>query len=295
MARRERRGHTAGPRRRPAARGCAEGHPGVDRRRLRRRGPTTPVPLTEDATLRPNPGFAPAVHAAEVERLPRRVERGAPCGHGQRPCARRPCSAPGPSASRPRLLLGRPPLRVPGAPAHPCRWSTSTTWSPRSCFAVGNDLPGTYNVAADGWLGTDDARALLPRSLLPPRLPAELLERGPGAPSWARRPRGHSPDRRALPRPPRGSSPTTASAPPAGARNHTNEEAIIEGLDSLPSARYGQAVLLRRRPEPPRAGVVTGPSGGAGVFGGVVAERGGDYAPAGVRFARRQSFHSSVK
>src|SRR6478672_4912763 len=30
---------------------------------------TNPLPLTEDAPLRPNPGFSPAVHAAEVERL----------------------------------------------------------------------------------------------------------------------------------------------------------------------------------------------------------------------------------
>ena len=31
--------------------------------------PTNPLPLTEDAPLRPNPGFNAAVHAAEVERL----------------------------------------------------------------------------------------------------------------------------------------------------------------------------------------------------------------------------------
>ena len=30
---------------------------------------TNPLPLTEDAPLRPNPGFTSAVHAAEVERL----------------------------------------------------------------------------------------------------------------------------------------------------------------------------------------------------------------------------------
>jgi len=108
-------------------------------------------------------------------------------------------------------------------------------------LAVGNDLPGTYNVAADGWLGTDDARALLPRSLSPP-VPAELLERAL-ARLWASG---------------LGDIPPTVvpylvhpwvvandRLRAAGWRpHHTNEEAIIEGLDSLPSPRYGRALLL---------------------------------------------------
>src|SRR5262249_8226179 len=42
--------------------------------------PNNPVPPTEDTALRPNPGFAPAVHPAEAERLTR--------GGPQRPPAR---------------------------------------------------------------------------------------------------------------------------------------------------------------------------------------------------------------
>jgi nucleoside-diphosphate-sugar epimerase len=112
-------------------------------------------------------------------------------------------------------------------------------------LAVGNDLPGTYNVAADGWLGTDDARALLPRSLLPP-LPAELLDRAlarlwvsglgdipPTVVPYLVHPWVVANDRLRA----------------AGWRpNHTNEEAIIEGLDSLPrsshAVRYIAAAAL---------------------------------------------------
>ena len=98
-------------------------------------------------------------------------------------------------------------------------------------LAVEKDLPGTYNVAADGWLSAEDARALLPRSLLP-ALPAELLERvlarlwatglgdvPPNVVPYLVHPWVVANDRLRA----------------AGWRpQHTNEEAIIEGLDSLP-------------------------------------------------------------
>ena len=152
-----------------------------------------------------------------------------------------------------RLLLGRPPLRVRGA-SPPVQVVHVDDLVAALLLAVGNDLPGTYNVAADGWLGTDDARALLPRSLLPP-LPAELLERAL-ARLWASG---------------LGDIPPTVvpylvhpwvvandRLRAAGWRpNHTNEEAIIEGLDSLPSARYGRALLLATAGAA-AAGVVTG-------------------------------------
>jgi nucleoside-diphosphate-sugar epimerase len=158
-----------------------------------------------------------------------------------------------------RLLLGRPPLRVRGA-SPPVQAVHLDDLVAALLLAVGNDLPGTYNVAADGWLGTDDARALLPRSLLPP-LPAELLDRAlarlwvsglgdipPTVVPYLVHPWVVANDRLRA----------------AGWRpNHTNEEAIIEGLDSLPrsshavryiataalAASFGTAagVLIRRR------------------------------------------------
>ena len=47
-------------------------------------------------------------------------------------------------------------------------------------LAATTDLPGVYNVAADGWLEADEARSILPRPAAP-ALPAEVLER------WLRR------------------------------------------------------------------------------------------------------------
>ena len=201
--------------------------------------PNNPVPLTEDATLRPNPGFAPAVHAAEVERL---------LGdwHEEHPAVTvttlRSAPVLGAGAERlpSRLLLGRPPLRVRGA-GPPVQVVHVDDLVGALLLAVGDDLPGTYNVAADGWLSADDARALLPRSLLP-ALPAELLERvlarlwasglgdvPPNVMPYLVQPWVVANDRLRA----------------AGWRpHHTNEEAIIEGLDSLPSPGYGRALLI---------------------------------------------------
>jgi UDP-glucose 4-epimerase len=170
--------------------------------------PNNPVPLTEDATLRPNPGFAPAVHAAEVERLLGDWHEEHPAG---------------------------PPVQV----VHVDDLVGALL------LAVRDDLPGTYNVAADGWLSADDARALLPRSLLP-ALPAQLLERllarlwasglgdvPPNVVPYLVHPWVVANDRLRA----------------AGWRpHHTNEEAIIEGLDSLPppshAVRYAAGAAL---------------------------------------------------
>ena len=43
-------------------------------------------------------------------------------------------------------------------------------------LAATRDLPGVYNVAADGWLDASDVREMIPRSAVP-ALPAEVLER----------------------------------------------------------------------------------------------------------------------
>jgi UDP-glucose 4-epimerase len=201
--------------------------------------PNNAVPMTEDATLRPNPGFAPAVHAAEVERLlgEWREEHPAATVTTLRSA---PVLGAGAERLPSRLLLGRPPLRVRGA-GPPVQVVHVDDLVSALMLAVAEDLPGTYNVAADGWLGADDARALLPRSFVP-ALPAELLERIL-ARSWAS-----------------GLGDVPPSVVPylvhpwvvandrlraAGWRpEHTNEEAILEGLDSLPTPRYGRALLI---------------------------------------------------
>jgi nucleoside-diphosphate-sugar epimerase len=191
--------------------------------------PNNPVPLTEDATLRPNPGFAPAVHAAEAERLLAEWSEEHPA---VTVTTLRSAPVLGAGAERlpSRLLLGRPPLRVRGA-SPPVQAVHVDDLVSALLLTVAEDLPGTYNAAADSWLNADDARALLPRSLLP-ALPAELLER----------------ILRRLWSTGLGDIPPTVvpylvhpwvvandSLKAAGWRpHHTNEEAIVEGLDSLP-------------------------------------------------------------
>ncbi|HYV58713.1 MAG TPA: NAD-dependent epimerase/dehydratase family protein [Acidimicrobiia bacterium] len=195
--------------------------------------PNNPVPLTEDATLRPNPGFAPAVHAAEVERLlgEWREEHPAVTVTTLRSA---PVLGAGAERLPSRLLLGRPPLHVRGA-TPPVQVVHVDDLVDALLLAIADDLPGTYNVAADGWLGADDARALLPRTLLPP-LPAELLERvlarlwasglgdvPPTVVPYLVHPWVVANDRlRASGWQPR----------------HSNEDAIVEGLDSLPPASH---------------------------------------------------------
>jgi UDP-glucose 4-epimerase len=202
-----------------------------------------PVPLTEDAALRPNPGFAPAVHAAEVERLlgEWREEHPAVTVTTLRSA---PVLGAGAERLPSRLLLGRPPLRIRGA-TPPVQVVHVDDLVDALLLAIADDLPGTYNVAADGWLGADDARALLPRSLLPP-MPAELLDRvlarlwasglgdvPPTVVPYLVHPWVVANDRlRAAGWQPR----------------HSNEDAMVEGLDSLPppsrAIRYAAGAVL---------------------------------------------------
>ncbi|HEX6312742.1 MAG TPA: NAD-dependent epimerase/dehydratase family protein [Acidimicrobiia bacterium] len=208
------------------------------------------VPLTEDAPLRPNPGYSPAVQAAEVERL--LAEWG-----DEHPAVTvttlRAAPVLGPGAERlpSRLLLGRPSVRVRGASA-PVQALHVDDLVAALVLAVSRDLPGVFNAAADGWLAHDDVRSLLPRPLLPP-LPAELWARvlrrlwqsglgdvPPGVVPYLQHPWVIANDRLEA----------------AGWRpRHTNEEAILEGLDSLPASRSAGRYLAL--------------AGAAAVFGGL--------------------------
>jgi len=133
-----------------------------------------PVPLTEDASLRPNPHFSPAVQGAEVERLLGEWRADHP---DVTVTTLRSAPVVGPGAERlpARILLGRPPLRVRGA-AMPVQVVHVDDLAAALALAATRDLPGVYNVAADGWLDASDAREMIPRSAVP-ALPAEALER----------------------------------------------------------------------------------------------------------------------
>ena len=202
--------------------------------------PNNPTPLTEDAPLRPNPGFSPAIQGAEVERIIREWAD----DHPQVAVATlRAAPVVGPGAERlpSRLLLGHPPLRVRGA-APPVQALHVDDLVRALVLVVTTDLVGTHNVAPDGWLTADDAAALVGRTVVPP-LPAEVLERALGR-TWTSGvgdiPPGVVPY---LVHPWVVANDRLRAA--GWAPEHTNEEAIVEGLDALePSERSKLAWAL---------------------------------------------------
>jgi UDP-glucose 4-epimerase len=136
--------------------------------------PNNPVPLTELAPLRPNPHFSPAVQGAEVERLLHEWRAGFP---EVTITTLRSAPVVGPGAERlpARILLGRPPLRVRGA-ALPVQVVHVDDLVRALALVATRDLPGVFNVAADGWLSADEFAALVPTPPVP-ALPAEAVER----------------------------------------------------------------------------------------------------------------------
>ncbi|HZJ27508.1 MAG TPA: NAD-dependent epimerase/dehydratase family protein [Acidimicrobiia bacterium] len=132
-----------------------------------------PVPLTEAAPLRPNPGFGPAVQGAEVERLLTdwQVEHSEVVVTTLRAA---PVLGRGAAHLWARLLAGRPAISVRGA-APPVQTVHADDVADAIMLAAEHDLPGPYNVAADGWLDAGDAAAL--RRRRPAAVPAEMLAR----------------------------------------------------------------------------------------------------------------------
>jgi nucleoside-diphosphate-sugar epimerase len=108
-------------------------------------------------------------------------------------------------------------------------------------LVIREDHPGTFNVASDGWLTHEEARALLPRAVVPP-FRAHTLERvldatwsigvgeiPPGVVPYLVHPWVITNDRlRAL-----GWHP-----------EHTNEQAILDGVASLPVPRRTPAIAF---------------------------------------------------
>jgi UDP-glucose 4-epimerase len=132
-----------------------------------------PVPLTEDAPLRPNPSFTPAVQAAEAERILTEWRSDHPGVHVATLRAA-PVAGPGAERLMTRLLLGRPALRVRGAT--PAVQMLHVDDLVAAVLLAMDQLDGTYNVAPDGWLGGDDLLELTGRGPWP-AIPAEALDR----------------------------------------------------------------------------------------------------------------------
>lgn len=199
---------------------------------------TNAVPLTEDSPLRPSPGFGPAVHAAEVERLLHEWQLDHP-DVVVTVLRAAPVLGAGAQHLFARLLAGRhrPRVRGEGAPVQVLHVDDLVRALVRVTV---EDHPGVFGVAAPGWLGAEEARALLPRGSLP-AVPLDLLRRALTR-SWET---------------------GVAEVPPTvlpylvhpwviasdrmesigWSARHTNEETLLETYDAMPPASFRPEVL----------------------------------------------------
>ena len=152
--------------------------------------PNNPVPLTEDAPMRPNPGFAYATSKAESERL---AVEWREANTGSRLAVLRPATVlagdqrPNPGGALTRVLRDVLPAGA-GERVPPVQYLHGDDLADAVVLACTAGLDGVFNVAPDGWMSEDEARALsagpvrLPRPLprraqrlLGPDVPGELL------------------------------------------------------------------------------------------------------------------------
>jgi len=205
--------------------------------------PNNPVPLTEDAPMRPNPGFGFATQKAEIERLAGEWLDDHP---------------------RAALTILRPAVPMDEEQAG----FLSGVLGVRAAFATGDrDVPvqfvhlddlvdaiahvttrridGVFNVAADHWVRGGEARALAgapPRVRLPDRverLLARLGHRGRGVTPYTLHPWVVATDRLRA----------TGWAP-----RHSNEETVVETTEGMPWSR----LTPQRRQEIALVGGVVG-------------------------------------
>ena len=207
-----------------------------------------PVPLTEDAILRPDVEFVYARQLAAVEALAdrwRRAER------GRTVTVLRPvvAMAADGTPSLARALAAGFGQRA-GAEDPPAQFLHLDDLASAVVLAVDQRLDGVFNVAPDGWVPGERVRALTgarPRIRLPDRV-AEVVgavrwrfQRGPippGLGSYTREPWLVANDRLKA----HGWVPTV-----------TNEQAFVEGTE----ARWWTMITPKRRQELALAGMVT--------------------------------------
>jgi nucleoside-diphosphate-sugar epimerase len=150
-----------------------------------------PIPLNEDAPLRPNRGFPLAVQKAEVERL---LAEWAPAHPGVVVTVLRPAFVLGPRANHlVARMVSRPGPLVLAGSAGPVQFVHEDDVASALALVIERDLPGAFNVAADGWLSREEFDGLLGRRLrapVPPPVaeaalrrlwPAGLADLPPGA------------------------------------------------------------------------------------------------------------------
>ena len=145
--------------------------------------PNNPVPLTEDAPMRPNPGFVYATAKAESERLALEWRDANP---DARLAVLRPATVLGGDQARlTHLLRDVLPAGV-ADPIPPVQYLHADDLADAVAIACTAELDGVFNVAPDGWMSEEEARALsagpvamrLPRRLRPwlgPDVPSDVL------------------------------------------------------------------------------------------------------------------------
>jgi nucleoside-diphosphate-sugar epimerase len=133
-----------------------------------------PVPITEEAPLRPSPNFLPAMVDAECERL----LAGWADAHTGRVGTRlriAPVVGAGAHSLFAAIAIGRRPVRIRGA-SLPVQVVHVDDAASALELATEKDLSGVYNVSADGWLTAHEAASLLP-GWRAPGVPYGLAER----------------------------------------------------------------------------------------------------------------------
>jgi len=133
-----------------------------------------PVPITEDAPLRPSPSYLPAIVDGECERLLAQWAGAAP-GRVATRLRIAPIVGAGAHSLLTEVATGRAPVRVRGA-TPPVQVVHVDDAAAALELTTALDLDGAYNVAADGWLAYEEAGALLPGGRLP-ALPLALATR----------------------------------------------------------------------------------------------------------------------
>jgi nucleoside-diphosphate-sugar epimerase len=123
--------------------------------------PDNPVPLTEDAPLRPNPSLGFATHKAEVERLAAEWRRAHP---GETVALLRPTVAVASDTSDwlGSSLWSTMPLAAADEEP-PAQFVHLDDLAAAVHLAVTRRLDGPFNVAPDGWISGEDLRRLAGR------------------------------------------------------------------------------------------------------------------------------------
>lgn len=132
------------------------------------------VPLTEDLALRPNPGVAVAAGAAERERLVAEWADGHPSGRAA-VLRLAPVLVPG-GGDEPAspASIGRPSLLRAAEALPPVQALHVDDAASAIVHAVEQRLGGTFNVAPDGSVAGDTARALTAAGIVPIGLPERV-------------------------------------------------------------------------------------------------------------------------